>query len=169
MQDVRLSSGEVCQIAGVSPAMLARWASAWLTGEAKGGRGQGHYRIYSSVEALAIAIGNRWRQEGESPERVAELVYHVARLDAGEMEQSFRDGLTFPDPPRRVGEVVLPGTGSGLIERPVDIPEGIRALMRKLDLQVCWCHVKREIAKLARHPNRRKRGRQPKSKLRSSV
>lgn len=165
MKGIRLTSGDVCEIAGVTLSMLDRWAAAWLVGKARGGEGHGFHRTYSPVEALAITAGNRWRMLGADPGRVAGVVRFVGRLSLEQLEAELTAGRTFPVPAVMVGELELPGVGGIMVEPPLNSPgldPQARELMRKLDLGCCWSEVKRKIARLASRPGRRRRG--PKGK-----
>jgi hypothetical protein len=151
VSDALLSSGDVCEIAGVHENNLDRWAAAWLTGRAAGGRGPGRHRRYMLIEVLAVYAGARWRAEGADPYRVAGVVWFVARLALEYMEAEFEQGRTFPVPAVMLAGAELPG-GGVLIDptKPTDsgTSPGVRELMVRLDLRRCWEEVKARAAEV---------------------
>lgn len=155
--DGLLSSGEVCEVTGIHLNNLDRWTSAWLAGRAAAGRGQGHHRRFTMIETLAIYAGARWRAEGADPNRVAGIVYFVARLQLEQLEREFEEGRWFPVPEVMLGEVKLPG--GGILIDPTADDSDVTELMRRLDLRLCWQEVQERVAELrSRQPTPKKRG-----------
>jgi hypothetical protein len=115
------------------------------------------------MDALAIAAGLRWMQEGAEPDRVKGIIRFVAGLTVERMEQAFSAGETFAVPQEMLGDYELP-VGGSLITPPLDpsMSEGVRQLVNRLDLKLLWDEVKAGISNLGEP---RKRGRKPKRRL----
>src|SRR5437588_55328 len=109
MEDIRLTSGDVCEIADIPPNTLDRWVADGLLDPANSGRGTGRHRVYGLSEALAVAAGIRYRREGAAPDRVAGVVRFLAGLPIDRLEEEFAAGRTFPVPGAMLGEAWLPG------------------------------------------------------------
>jgi hypothetical protein len=155
---MKMSSGDVCEIAGISMATLDRWVAAGWVGLQNAFEGHGRHRTYTLGQCLAVAAGALYRAAGAAPERVAGVVKLLSDLGIERLEAEMERGRTFPLP------AVLPGGDwPGLmIEPPCDpsMTSGALALMRRLDLAALYEGVQQKIAQLSRRPaNKRGRSR----------
>lgn len=150
-----LTSGDVCEVAGCPINTLDSWTARGLLGLDKATRsGRGNHRSYTPIAALAVAAGVRWQKAGADPERVASVIQFIARQPKEHLEASFVEGKTFPVPAVMLQGFELNGTGGMFI-----VPEregGAARLFEELDLARCWEEV---LAKIAKLPPQRKRGR----------
>lgn len=155
---IHLTSGDVCEIAGIPLNTLDRWVTAGLLDPANSGRGHGRHRVYSIGEALAVAAGALYRREGADPGRVAGVVRLLASLGIERVEAEFDAGRTFPVPGALIGHAEIPG----FMNEPPDprtMSPGTAALMKRLDLVEVYAAVRRKVKALDRRPTRRTRGR----------
>jgi hypothetical protein len=155
-RDTRLTSGDVCELAGITQNMLDRWCREGLLRPANNtGIGHGHHRTFGRLEAVAVAYAARWREAGFGPELVKNAARFVLNLGPEGLEREVAAGRTFLLPP-------ISGSHPYLIGPPVD-PETGEELMHycRLDLRRCLTEVTRNIAELSRRPANatgRKRG-----------
>lgn len=156
---MRISSGDVCEIARISTKTLVRWIEVGMLRSAPAKQGKGQHHNYSRVDVLAVLAGARWRASGASPERVAGVVRFVSGMTLEHLEAEFAAGRTFPVPVEMLGGFELPKPGGILIAPEREGP--VAPIMAKLDLAEMWAEVNHKIAKLtsqaAKKP--RKRGR----------
>ncbi|NLF71668.1 MAG: MerR family transcriptional regulator [Candidatus Anammoximicrobium sp.] len=61
-----LSTGEVCRVLGVGPAVICRWLELGIIRPARRGHGKGNQHIYSLRDVLAIALARDLRRRGFS-------------------------------------------------------------------------------------------------------
>jgi hypothetical protein len=154
---IRLTSGDVCEIAGIPMTTLDRWVAAGFVGPDDAFAGHGRHRAYTLTQCLAIAAGARWRDEGARPEPVGGVVRLVASLGIKRVEAEIKEGRTLPMPGVMIGSDLIPGM---MIEPPEDVSDGVAARMKRLDLARVYGAVKEKIAELSRRPaNRRGRTR----------
>jgi DNA-binding transcriptional MerR regulator len=145
--DIRLTSGDVCELAGITQNMLDRWCRDGLLRPTRNiENGQGHHRTFGPLEAVAAAYAARWREAGFGPELVKNAARFVLNLGPEGLERELAAGRTFLLPP-------ITGSNPYLIGQPVD-PETGEELMhyRRLDLRRCLTEVTRNIAELSRGP-----------------
>jgi DNA-binding transcriptional MerR regulator len=134
--DGTLTSGDVCEIAGLPHTTLDTWVREGLLCPGNNSEGRGRHRTYSFMDALAATIGSRHRDIGIPARWVAAIVRKVSRMSPDDLDRALANGTTLVVP--------LPGTPDhGLLVEPPNksLPEGLR-----LDEGVYY--VLREIVRL---------------------
>jgi hypothetical protein len=149
--EVQLTTQQVCAIAGgIHPNTLTRWIDEGLLSPAGGGGRRGAARRFTATHALALAVGNAYREQGASPGRVAGVIRFLAHLRPEVLEKDIAAGRTFPVPSELFGAQWMPGM---MVEPPVNDPglsSGVRLLIHKLDLAAIRARVLKGIAKIAK-------------------
>lgn len=150
--DAQLSTQQVCVIAGgLHPNTLTRWIEEGLLSPAGGGGRRGAARTFTAMHALALAVGNAYREHGASPGRVAGVIRFLAGLRPQVLEEDLAEGRTFPVPSELFGVQWMPGM---MVEPPMNDPQlspGVRVLIHKLDLVAIRARVLKGIAKLTKN------------------
>jgi len=145
-----LTSGDVCEIAGVPMNTLDRWVAAGHVGPAAAFEGHGRHRTYTLGQCVAVAAGARWRAEGASPERVGGIIRLIATLRIERIEAEIEAGRTLPMPGVLLGNDLIPGA---MIAPPADALSGGAAdRLRRLDLAGVCEVVRAKVAELSRRP-----------------
>src|SRR5262245_10550786 len=140
-----LTSAHVCAVAGIADHTLDRWAAHGWVEPANNRTGSGRYRLYSVVEAAAVAYGVAVRDAGCSHEWVREAVRFVAGLTPRQLEEAFAEGQTLVLPlPAHLGQTRLTAPKP----LPLDAAPQQRRNHELLDLERCFRRVKREAAQL---------------------
>ena len=130
----RLSTADVCAIAGLPPSTVTRWIDEGVITPAAGGGRRGAERSWTPVQALALTAGAAYRAEGASPGRVAGVVRFLSGVRPEVLERDIAAGRTFPAPGVMLGAAWIPGL---MVKPPVDDPglsPAARVLIHKLDL-----------------------------------
>jgi MerR-like DNA binding protein len=157
---MKLSSGDVCEIAGIPMNTLDRWVGAGFVGPENAFEGHGRHRTYTLEQCLAVAAAACYRAEGADPNRVAGIIRFVIACGIDWLEKEMAEGRTLPVPGAMLGSILLPGVMvEPIVNDPSNAPATL-ALMRRLDLKAIWEDVKRKVDQLSRRPaNKRGRSR----------
>jgi hypothetical protein len=155
-----LTSGDVCRLTGIALNTLDRWVASGFLSPANKGKGTGRHRIYTLGEAVAVAAGLKYREQGAGPDRVQGVVRLLAGMPLERLEAELAAGNTFPVPAMLLGDTPrpdcwLPGM---MIRPPHNLPVGAAALIARLDLRVIVLDVRQKAEVLARQPAKQKRG-----------
>jgi len=133
-----LTSGDVCELSGVTQSTLDRWIKAGHLAPANNSRGTGVHRRFSVMEATAVAFGRQLREQHCSIEWTGAVVDYVANLAEDDLLAAMRRGETFllPVPPDLT--LTQPPSRS-------DLTANQRAMIRAFDLGETYKEVQRRL------------------------
>jgi len=152
MQQNHLTSGDVCEIAGIQQNTLDYWVNREVIQPVNNAmNGTGRHRTFSTMQAVAVAYGNAWRREGCSLAMIKPIVQFVANMSEAELEKELAAGRTVMMPLSNKAKLTF-----GLVDvAPMLGPEATRdqrLTLSNLDLDRCYAQVKRHIKKLGERP-----------------
>lgn len=140
--DGTLTTGDMAAIAGTTTTTVVNYGDDGLFPGTDRGRGQGHFRQYSLMDAVALTLGVRHRDVGVPYPWVKALVCVVARLGPEDVERAVGEGRTLVVP--------LPGQpGEGLLLQPDPAKPVATALL----LDNAIMHVLKEVVRLRQPRN----------------
>ena len=155
---MNLTKSDLCRITGIGATALDRLVAAGLLQPENTGQGTGRHRIYALSDAVAVAVGLRYRNEGAGTDRVAGVVRLLASMPLERLEAHLEKGETFPVPAMLLGDTTRPDCWiEGMMIVPPDVPPAAAKLMKRLDLSAICRDVKTKAAKL--HPAKQTGGR----------
>jgi DNA-binding transcriptional MerR regulator len=135
MRDMRFTSGEICQIAGIAQSTLDRWVNNELVIPRNNGEGTGVHRTYSLEDAIAISFGQSYRELECGHDVVATIIRYVSNLSQAEIKEHFDKGET----------ILVPVAGYAHWYEPKYMirDEKSRKIFTALDFELCFDRVLR--------------------------
>lgn len=114
-----LTSGDIAEVTGVPMQTINEWSAKGVLAPTQNGRGQGRNRLFTKIDAVALAYGYAWRQGGIGLDLVKQIVNCVTRFSEKELLKEFKAG-------RKI-TILLPGAETELSAAPpsVQIPKAL--------------------------------------------